>query len=177
MPVPSHPPTPSPAPDGISDECARLRRQLILAQVQLMALEDTRDDLTTQLGSGRDLLAQTQQLADQALVERDRTTAALRERETALAAQQTEAAALRTALASASDQEKALAVRLAESMARLATEDRLRRDAEAHAAALAARVAELETERQAMKASRSWRYTAPLRSLERALRRRGGSSA
>jgi chromosome segregation ATPase len=175
MSAPSQPPPPAPAPD--EDSAAALRRQLILAQIQLMELEDARDDLASRLAASHDLLAQAQEIADRALAESDRAAAERRGLEADRSALQASVDALHAALAAAGQREAALAARLAEQGAQLAAHDQARRDAEAIAAARATRLAALEAERQTMKSSRSWRYTAPLRSLERALRRRGGSSA
>ena len=52
------------APGSQQDEPAALRRQLILAQVQLMELEDARADHRTRLAEARSLLAHAQAAAD-----------------------------------------------------------------------------------------------------------------
>jgi len=152
-----------------------LRRQLILAQVQLMELEDTRDDLRSQLAAARDLLAQTQTLGDRALEDQDRMAADLRERQAAIATQQVAADSLRAELAAAREREADLAARLASRDDQLAERTRALADASTLASARQDRIAQLDTERHAMQASWSWRCTAPLRALGRFLHR-GGSS-
>jgi len=59
------------APGSQQDEPAALRRQLILAQVQLMELEDARADHRTRLAEARSLLAHAQAAADRALLRQD----------------------------------------------------------------------------------------------------------
>lgn len=167
----------TPAPDSSPDEHAALRRQLILAQVQLMELEDAHDDLRTQLAAARELLAQTQRLGDQALTERDRADLAQRNLQAALATLQAGEIALRSDLASAREREAALAARLSATETQLAARDLTLGDMAAAAAARQARLDQIESERRTMKASRSWRWTAPLRALERTLRRRGDTPA
>jgi chromosome segregation ATPase len=154
-----------------------LRRELILAQVQLMELEDARDDLQTQLAAAHALLTETQCLADEALRERDRAAgenaALLAEREKLTAAE----AVLRNELAAARAEIAARGARLDELAQNLATQEQANTVVSATARTASERVAQLEAERQTMKGSRSWRWTAPLRALERALRGRGGASA
>ena len=57
----------TPAPDSSAPAIDALRKQLILAQVQLMELEDLRDELRTELAATQTLLAQSQTLADSTL--------------------------------------------------------------------------------------------------------------
>lgn len=143
-----------------------LRRQLILAQVQLMELEDVRDELQTRLAAANDLLAQTQTLADRSLQDQERLAADLQER---LSAQQAATESLRSELSAALGRESALAARVATLEPQLASTT-------ATASARQERIVQLETERRAMKSSWSWRCTAPLRSLGRLLHR-GGTRA
>ena len=140
-----------------------LRRQLILAQVQLMELEDVRDELQSRLAAANDLLAQTQALAERSLQDRERLAADLQER---LSTQQAATESLRAELSAALGRESALAARVATIEPRLAATT-------ATAAARQERIGQLETERRAMKSSWSWRCTAPLRSLGRLLHRGG----
>lgn len=162
-----------PSTDSPPDTDHPLRRQLILAQVQLMELEDTRDDLQARLASATALLGQAQQQADRALLEQDNLAAQLHDQQAALAAARAEAAALRVELGAARERERTLVARTAELVAQFARVERVQRDTDTLLAARDARLAQLEQERRAMQSSRSWRYTAPLRSLERALRRGG----
>lgn len=163
----------TPTPDSSIAPADALRRQLILAQVQLMELEDARDDLQTRLDSSRDLLAQAQRLGDQALQDRGRLEDELRNLQAADAALQATESSLRTELSVTREREAALAARLATLETQLAAQRRTLADSDALSASRQTRIDQLETERRELKASRSWRYTAPLRSLERALRRGG----
>jgi hypothetical protein len=95
-----------PAPPDPAEILLRVRQQLILAQVRIMELEDSRDESRALLGDSAVLLRSTQALADQKLDE---------------AAQRQQ------------------------------------------------RVAQLDAELRALKSSRSWRWTAWLRALERTL--------
>lgn len=147
----------TPAPESSDLATAELRQQLILAQVQLMELEDLRDDLRTQLASERVLRLQSQQHADQSLLANDPL---LRE----LHAQNVTQL---SALAAAKAQSDALAANL-EKIRQLA--DRTR---QAHED-LTARHRALQERFTSLRASRSWRFTAPLRSVERLCRRWGG---
>jgi hypothetical protein len=144
-----------------------LRRQLILAQIQLMELEDVRDELQSRLDAANDLLAQTQALADRSLQDRERLAADLQER---LSTQQAATESLRAELSAASPRVRSgRPRRLARTQ--LAATARTLANTTAMAAARQERIAQLETERRAMKSSWSWRCTAPLRSLGRLLHR------
>lgn len=156
----------TPAPESSAPAIDALRKQLILAQVQLMELEDLRDELRTELAATQTLLAQSQTLADSTLQAQDRT-------ESARAALQEECTGLRTSLHQAREQEIVLAARLTQAQADIVTRDHTLHDVQAVLATLHSRVEQLETERRALKASRSWRWTAPLRGLERLFRRPG----
>jgi hypothetical protein len=179
------------------------RKQLILAQVEILELEDVRDDLTSRLATTQELLTQCQALADEKLdalehLKRvhaaletefrhfrhvqhvtnealNETRAQLAATETAVAALRTEAAAQAAALAGTraehpTTQAALTALRAEDAILRnrLATLDAARRTAESLAAEHLARIQVLDTERRALVTSRSWRFTAPLRSLERA---------
>jgi|GEM_PF-4518397 len=140
-----------------------LRRQLILAQVQLMELEDVRDELQSRLAAANDLLAQTQTLADRSLQDRERLAADLQER---LSTQQAATESLRSELSAALGRESAQAARVATLEPQLASTT-------ATAIARQERIVQLEAERRAMRSAWSWRCTAPLRSLGRLLHRGG----
>lgn len=164
-------------PDSASAPLDPLRRELILAQVQLMELEDTRDDLRTQLAAAQALLTEAQQLADSAVREQELGASrleALRDEHARLAAT---AAGLNAQLADALAASSAHSSRAAALERQLAARERERAELAASAQAATSRVAQLDAERKAMQASRSWRWTAPLRALERALRRHRGTSA
>jgi chromosome segregation ATPase len=156
----------TPAPDSSATATDALRKQLILAQVQLMELEDLRDELRTELAATQALLAQSQTLADNTLQTQDRT-------EAARADLQEECTGLHASLHQAREQEIALASRLTQAQADTAARERALQDVQAVLATLRSRVEQLEAERRALKSSRSWRWTAPLRSLERFFRRSG----
>ena len=80
---------------------------------------------------------------------------------------------MRTSLHQAREQEIVLAARLTQAQADIVTRDHTLHDVQAVLATLHSRVEQLETERRALKASRSWRWTAPLRGLERLFRQPG----
>lgn len=171
----------------------RLRQQLILAQVRLMELEDERDETTPRLTAAEQLLGAAQALADrqaeaaahlekvradlQAQYEHMRhmqhvTNEALTATRAELAAEQAAHAAARAAgseTAAARDRLELQLDRAREEI--LGLEHALQRS-RAEGEARAGRIAELDAERSALKASRSWRWTAWLRALERALGRR-----
>ena len=144
-----------------------LRKQLILAQVQLMELEDLRDELRTGLVAAHALLHQNRQLTDSTLQTQDRIEAAHREL-------QEECTRLRTSLRQIREQEVGLVARLTQSQADIAARDRTLQDVHAVLATLRQRIAQLETKQHALEASRSWRWTTPLRALERFFRQQGG---
>lgn len=160
----------TPPTDSSTSPTDTLRRQLILAQVQLMELEDVRDELQSRLAAANDLLAQTQALADRSLQDRERLAGDLQDRR---AAQQAATESLRSELAAAIGRETALAARVSSLEPQLAATARTLANTTAMAAARQERIAQLETERRAMKSSWSWRCTAPLRSLGRLLHRGG----
>jgi chromosome segregation ATPase len=179
-----------------------VQRELILAQISLQELEDTREELEHRLSESRELQTAAQQLADRAtadfdhldrvhrelLAHRDHlqhvqhvTHQALEQTRADLAARDAQLAGTRQELAAAHDaQQRATALG-----AQLTTELRSAREEaqrlHQHLAELTAlaeqratRIQQLESEVRTMKASRSWRWTAWLRSIERALRRRQG---
>jgi chromosome segregation ATPase len=132
---------------------APLREQLILAQVRLMELEDERDAALARIAGVERLLGQAQALADTAKEERGRAHAEA-------AARISELEQARATLASATEQLEQTRATLrhteeALAQSRLACEEHQRalQDAERMLAGL--------------RASRSWRWTAWLRSLEK----------
>jgi chromosome segregation ATPase len=176
-----------------ADTLNLLRQQLILAQVRIMELADAHDEQAPRLASLEQLLAEAQGLADrksdeaahleqvraglqqqyehmrhmqhvtnQALEETRAALAAATGRESSLLA---ETEALQKLIAAQAEVGRAQLTRIAELEQRLGS-------AQAESSARLARVNELDAEQRAMKASRSWRWTAWLRSFERALRRR-----
>jgi chromosome segregation ATPase len=181
------------APPETRELLLRLREQLILAQVRIMELEDQRDELTPQVATLEGHLTEAQGLADRTLEENTHLRRvhdddqaqlqhqrhlvhvaheALAETRRQLGEAESALADLRRQHAGLTSQYDQLATRLDSTTAearQLATEldaSRLWADQQA------ARIQQLDAERQAMRASRSWRWTAWLRALERRL---GGS--
>lgn len=140
-----------PASPEPADLVPRLRQQLILAQVRIMELEDVRENLVPQLAGLEQLLRQAQTLADLKTEEAAHLTRVLAD----LQAQFTR---LNEAHQAAAQELAATRATLAETTAQLA------RQTEASAQAAAARD-RLEAELRAIKSSRSWRWTAWLRTL------------
>ena len=174
--------------DPPADPILLLRQQLILAQVRLMELEDIRDELTPQLAEAEQLLVAAQTLADQksdeaAHLEHVRadlqaqfdhlrhvqhvTHLALEETRVRLAALQQELDGARLALETGRQAQADLQLQLAQADQTLIALRAELREAHTTAAQHARRIGELDQERAAMKASRSWRWTAWLRALER----------
>lgn len=151
--------------DSSGNTLPLLQKQLILAQAQILELEDVRDELQSALDERIRLGTQLQSIADQASVDRraaERDREALQhDQDRLLADLQSARDALATAeqaLDAARDQHTQIETRL--------------RDAQARASQRAERIGTLEAELRAMKASRSWRWMAPVRSIERAWRRK-----
>lgn len=141
------PATPDPA-----EPSTRLNQQLILAQVRIMELEDARADLSAQLARLDPLLTETQSIANARIAERDHLLKLKVELDRLVDQLNRELGETRDAVhhwqSCATDLGKALAESI-----RTAAE---RND----------RITELEAQLQAIKLSRSWRWTSPLRSLE-----------
>ncbi len=171
-------------PPEPADLVQRLRQQMILAQVRLMELEDERDELAPRVTELENLLTSAQKLADQKLEEAahlDQVRAGLQAQfehmrhmqhvtNEALNATRAQLAAAQQSLAEAdaraTSQEAAL-TSLRTNLAQGASDLQAARNAlQAHSE----RIAQLDLELHAMKSSRSWRWTAWLRALERALR-------
>lgn len=164
-----------------------LRQQVILSQVRIMELEDTCTELAARRDELSRLLSGAQSLADQGLAE----ITHLRENQTELQSQldhgrhllhvsnaalektRQELTSVQEALALA---EKTLAQRLRQieqSAAECANLHLQLQQAHAQATQLSQRIAELDAERRAMRSSRSWRWTAWLRSIERFIHKQG----
>ena len=183
---------------GPPDLVNRLRQQLILAQVRIMELEDERDTLAPKLAETAALLGEAQSVADRqseaaAHLERMRadlqgqyehmrhvqhvTNEALDEcrrqlasRDSDLAAAQDSVNRLSTRLADLEHQHVATQSLLAQSQLQAADLQARLAAAMAESSARGDRIQQLDSELRTMKATRSWRWTAWLRSLERALR-------
>jgi predicted nucleic acid-binding Zn-ribbon protein len=168
-----------------------LRQQITLAQVRIMDLEDQADELAPRLSETEQLLTAAQTLATRQTEEavhlekvradlqtqydhlrhvqhvtNEALNAARAEAASQLArANQlvTETKALRQLTGELAAAERATGLQLAQ----LNTELAALRD---ETVARLARIQELDAEQRAIKASRSWRWTAWLRSLERAMR-------
>lgn len=140
--------------DPETDELLRrVRQQLILAQVRIMELEDARDDLAAKVAELQVLLGAAQSTADQKIDEAGHLTRVHAE----LAAQHEQLRRMQD------ETEEAL------------NRTRANLDATTHAlgaerattANLTARLDAAAANIAAMKSSRSWRWTAWLRSIER----------
>ena len=175
-------------PQAPADLLALLRQQLLLAQVRLMELEDERDVLAPRLAETSALLAAAQTLAEQKVAEAahlEKIRAGLQaefdhlrhvqhETNEALNATRAEAAQLaarRTELLAEVEQLHVLTRQLAEAeqghrqqAAQLGSELATSRT---ESADRLARIQQLDAEQRTLKASRSWRWTAWLRALER----------
>jgi chromosome segregation ATPase len=179
-----------PDPAAPADPLNLLRQQLILAQVRIMELEDTRDELAPKLAELEQLLAASQTLTDRKIDEAahlEKMRADLQaqfehmrhmqhvtnEALTAVRAEVDTRAAEEENLLSEVENLQILARQLAEGnrqhLERIARLEASLGTAQAETASRLARINELDAEQRAMKSSRSWRWTAWLRSLERAL--------
>lgn len=188
------------APPETAELLHRVRQQLILAQVRIMELEDERDELLPRLAENSRLLEAAQALADrkmdeaahlakvqadlQAQYEHMRhmqhvTNEALNAERRVLAETTTRLTAAIHGLAAAeqrADELQKETGKLGDLAARL--DDRLNRlgqelaESGHTAASRLRRIDELVAEIQAMKATRVWRWTSWLRSVERWFSRR-----
>lgn len=131
----------------------RVRQQLILAQVRLMELEDARDATGARLAEVEGLLHAAQTLADQKLDEAahaEKTRAGLQAQFENLSHDQ-------RATSQALESTRAQLVEIQQKLEALLRE----------AAARQQRLEQLDANVARMKSSRSWRWTAWLRALER----------
>lgn len=133
----------------------RMRQQLILVQVRIMELEDARDETGNRLAECQQLLRAAQTLADQKLDEAAHLDGVRAEL-------QAECERLQQLQQKTDDSLNAARAGLAVAGEALATEKQA-------AAARGQRITELDAELRGLKASRSWRWSAWLRSLERLL--------
>ena len=159
----------------------RLRQQHILAQVRIMELEDARDEAAPRLADADRLVAAAQVLADQKVDEAghlEKVRADLQAQfehmrhmqhvtNEALNAARTDLAATQQSLATAREAQDGLLLQLGRAQEELLALEHSLRAAQADARDRAARVAQLDAEQRLMKSSRSWRWTAWLRALER----------
>ena len=134
-----------------------LRQQLILAQVRLMELEDTRDELTSQLTQAGRTLTELQAIVQDCMAVRDQSvrSGANLEKQLGFAHQQL----IETHLLLQQSQLGAAELQT--------TLDRTKNTVAGHQV----RIGELEEQLRNVQSSRSWRWTVPLRALERLFRR------
>ncbi len=173
-----------------ADQVNLLRQQLILAQVRIMELEDGRDELQPRLAGLEKLLTAAQDLTDLKLQEAAHLEKVRADLQTqyehlrhmqhvtneALNASRAEVAAHslgKVALLSEVENLHTLTRQLADTtrqqLERISSLETAHRAALAESATRQERIAQLDAEQRAMKSSRSWRWTAWLRSLERVL--------
>ena len=182
-----------PDPAAPADQLHLLRQQLILAQVRIMELEDDRDEQAPKRAELEQLLAEAQALADAKLEEAAHLAGVVTDLQSqqnqlrhtqhltneALNTARTERDRLTASLATAQEHGQ----RLEGNVVALARETAGLKESLSHlqhelgetktvASARADRVTQLDVEVRTMKASRSWRWTAWLRSIERSLFRR-----
>jgi chromosome segregation ATPase len=139
-----------PDPAAPADQLNLLRQQLILAQVRLMELEDTRDSLTPRLQELEQLLAQAQALADHKTDEAAHLGEVLTDAQ--LQIEHLQSAQLRLAQEAAAHG-RAMAEAMAALAARTEAINRLQNERN-----------DLRSEMNELRSSRSWRWTAWLRS-------------
>jgi len=140
-----------PDPAAPADQLNLLRQQLILAQVRIMELEDTRDSLSPRLEEMAQLLQQAQALAD-------RKTDEAAHLEEVLAESQLQVGQLQALQHRLAQEATTHGLAMTEAMAALAarteTINRLQNE-----------LNNLRSELNHLHSSRSWRWTAWLRSL------------
>lgn len=146
-----------PAPMETADIAQTFRQQLILAQVRIMELEDARDELASRLAQVDQTLTEMQSMIQTRISERDRLTAQNSELEAQLSSARLQLAELDHSLQRSQARESELRKTLAQN--------------EATSAERQACINKQEVQLHALRISRSWRWTAPLRSLERLFRR------
>lgn len=174
-----------PAPLDPAEHLRRLRQQVILAQVRVMELEDERDAARHDLAAADQRIAEAQTLADAQTERADHLARTLETHQAefqhlrhvqhvtneALNDTRSRLAALETELTAA----RATAERLAADLQATLGEHRRTHEtldaAQAEVVRQGQRLMELDREQRALKASRSWRWTAWLRAIERALGR------
>lgn len=173
-----------------ADLLTLLRQQLILAQVRIMELEDVRDELSPKLADVEKLLTAAQNLADQKSEEAAHLAKTLSDLQAqydhlrhmqhvtneALNDTRRQLAETTSQLTTAQQRSTQLqrdTVVLADQISRLTADlQRVSRELNEENAVTTTRlirINELDAEIRALKASRSWRWTRWLRSLERYL--------
>lgn len=173
-------------PSDQAELLLRLRQQLILAQVRIMELEDARDDIATRQADAENLRRVAQTVADQKIDEATHLGRVQQELQgqyehlrhmqhvtnEALVKTRVELTAVTESLGSAEQVNAALQAQIGKLQA--AAEDLRAQIASLSALASdrAQRVEQLDGEQNRMKQSRSWRWTAWLRSLERSFGRK-----
>ena len=190
------------APSETIETLHRVRQQLILAQVRIMELEDARDGTAGTLSSTEQLLAAAQRLADQKMDEAGHltkvhaelqtqfeylrhmqhvTNEALNQTRSQLASSESNHTRLQHEIAVHVEQATQLSTQIAqlhEQSLRLHEQiTRLSQDlveSKTTAAIRQERIDTLETDLRALKATKSWRWTAWIRAIGRALS--GGKS-
>lgn len=140
-----------------ADIAQQLRQQLILAQVRIMELEDARDELASQLAQANRTLTEMQSMVHDRIIERDRLAGQNSQLEAQLSSERQQLGEIRLSFIQLQARESQLQKTLARN--------------EITGAERQARINELEAGLHGIKSSRSWRLTAPLRSLERLFRR------
>ena len=179
-----------PDPALPADQLNLLRQQLILAQVRIMELEDARDELAPKLNEAEKLLTAAQAIADQKLGEAahlekvrsdlqaqfehmrhmqhvtNEALTAARGELTATVAREKNLLSEIEILQTLTRQQAEGSRQQLERISALAAE---LRTTQAESATRLERINQLDAEQRALKGSRSWRWTAWLRSLERAL--------
>lgn len=172
-----------PAPAETAEILHRVRQQLILAQVRIMESEDACDELSGRITDLEKLLADAQLLADQKIGEaghlekvrqdlqgefehmrhmQHMTNEALNQTRTQLASAEQDRTRLQQKIISLVDQASQLNNSLGRLTTELAESNTLAADRLNHAN-------RLEAELLGLKATRSWRWTAWLRSIGNAL--------
>ncbi|HVU16336.1 MAG TPA: hypothetical protein VHD32_05405 [Candidatus Didemnitutus sp.] len=158
-----------------------MRQQLILVQVRIMELEDARDETADRLAECQQLLRTTQAIADQKMEEAahlETVRAGLQTRHDelrhvqhvtneALEAARADFAIARESVHNLEQRVLQLGETNAGLNARCAELDQRLHHADSEISRHLARIAQLDTELRTMKHSRSWRWTAWLRSVER----------
>ncbi len=179
-----------PAPPETAELLHRVRQQLILAQVRLMELEDVRDELAPKLTDTEKLLAAAQTLTDQKVEEAghltktlsnlqaqydhlrhmqhvtnealNETRRELAETTSQLTAAQKQNGQLEKEIRTLTDQAGELSANLKKTSRELDEENAI-------AMERLIRANKLDGDLRALKTSRSWRWTAWLRAIERTL--------
>lgn len=146
------------------ENLSALQKQLILAQVQILELEDVRDELQTRAAEHSKLLADLQSIADRSLAGLQNAHAAETTARQALARSENENREMQLKLGALRRDFETTSERLSKAL-------KLVDQVEGTAAAQKARIERLDAELKTLKASLSWRWTAPLRSFRRVFTR------